>query len=212
MTKLTGMTRKRILILSMVVHILLFAFSCNRNNADESNNFYSEIRSVNKLILGQMTISKMASVDDINLEDAEGIKQISAGILDAIKIGKRKAAYSYNTYLQGFIDLSSLEPEDIQVSDSKHSITINLPAIQTEFTGRDMEIQEEHYRVTGLRSEIDSKERAAIKEEMNKSLKAEVENNPVFRDKLIEQSRIKAESYFKSILGKNGYVVTVNFK
>ncbi|MCM1336322.1 MAG: DUF4230 domain-containing protein [Candidatus Amulumruptor caecigallinarius] len=182
--------------------------SCSPGEADRS--FYSEVKSVNKLVLAQMAISKMATVDDMTLDEASGMKQTLAALTDAAKIGSRKAAYSYDTYLRAYIDLSTLQPEDVKV-DGKE-ITLNLPPIQTEFTGRDIQIREEHYRVTGLRSEIDPKERAAIKEKMNASLKKEVEEKPLFRNKLTEEARAKAVTYFKSLLGKDGYTVNVNFK
>lgn len=108
--------------------------------------------------------------------------------------------------------MSTLTPEDLKVDDAARTITLTLPAVQTEFAGRDMEIREDHYRVSGLRSHIDPKERAAVKEQMNRSLKDEVENKPVFRDRLTADARTKAEAYFKSLLGTDGYTVIVNFK
>ena len=159
-----------------------------------------------------MTISKMATIDDLSLSDAQGLKQSVAAIGDAMKIGTRKAAYSYDTYMRAFIDLSTLQPDDITVDESAKTITISLPPIQTEFTGRDVEIREDHNRVTGLRSEIDPAERAAIKEQMNTSLKEEVEKSPVFTDRLTSQARSKANAYFNSLATRDGYTVIINFK
>lgn len=176
------------------------------------SSYLSEVKSVNKLVLAQMTISKMATIDDIDLANADGLKQTAAGLLDAVKIGDRKAAYSYDTYMRAYIDMSGLTENDIKVDNASKTITLNLPAVQTEFAGRDMEIREDHYRVTGLRSEIDPKERAAIKEQMNTALKKEVEEKSEFRDKLVSEARVKCDSYFKSLLGGDGYNVVVNFK
>lgn len=175
-------------------------------------NYLSEVKSVNKLILAQMTISKMATIDDIDLSKVEGMKQMAAGLMDAAKVGDRKAAYSYDTYLQAYLDLSTLTPDDIKVDEATKTITLNLPAVQTEFAGRDMEIREDHYRVSGLRSHIDPKERAEIKEQMNTALKKEVEENSEFRSRLETEARAKADTYFKSILGTDGYNLIVNFK
>ena len=176
------------------------------------NVLFSEIKSVDKLILARMTVSKMATIDDIPLSEAEGLKQTSAALLDALKLGKRKAAYSYDTYLRAYIDLSNLTPDDVKVDESTKTITLSLPPVTTEYLGRDMEIREDHYRVTGLRSEIDAAERAALKEQMNTVLKNEVKNKPMFRDKLVTEAKAKARTYFSSLLGKDGYKVIINFR
>lgn len=184
---------------------------CNTGDSMQ-NTFYSEVKSVNKLVLAQMTISKMATIDDLSLSEAKGLKQSVAAIGDAMKIGNRKAAYSYDTYMRAFIDLTNLQPTDVTVDESSKTITLTLPAIQTEYIGRDAEIREDHYRVTGLRSEIDAEERAKIKEQMNTALKTEVEQNPTFRDKLSLQARGKANTYFSSLAARDGYNVIVKFK
>ncbi|MDE6370518.1 MAG: DUF4230 domain-containing protein [Duncaniella sp.] len=179
---------------------------------EASRNYLSEIQSVNKLVLAQMTISKMATIDDVDLAKADGMKQTAAGLIDAMKLGKRKAAYSYRTYLRAYMDLSTLTPDDVKVDESTKTITLNLPPVQTEFAGRDMEIREDHYRVTGLRSEIDAAERAEIKEQMNTALKREVEEKSEFRSRLEAEARAKCDTYFKSLLGNDGYNVIVNIK
>ena len=176
------------------------------------NVLFSEVKSVDKLILARMTVSKMATIDDIPLSEAEGLKQTSAALLDALKLGKRKAAYSYDTYLRAYIDLSNLTPDDVKVDESTKTVTLSLPPVMTEYLGRDMEIREDHYRVTGLRSEIDATERAALKEQMNTVLKNEVKNKPMFRDKLVTEAKAKARTYFSSMLGKDGYKVIINFR
>ena len=176
------------------------------------NVLFSEVKSVDKLILARMTVSKMATIDDIPLSEAEGLKQTSAALLDALKLGKRKAAYSYDTYLRAYIDLSNLTPDDVKVDESTKTITLSLPPVTTEYLGRNMEIREDHYRVTGLRSEIDVDERAALKEQMNTVLKNEVKNKPMFRNKLVTEAKAKAEAYFSSMLGKDGYKVIINVK
>ena len=176
------------------------------------NVLFSEVKSVDKLILARMTVSKMATIDDIPLSEAEGLKQTSAALLDALKLGKRKAAYSYDTYLRAYIDLSSLTPDDVKVDESTKTVTLSLPPVMTEYLGRDMEIREDHYRDTGLRSEIDAAERAALKEQMNTVLKNEVKNKPMFRDKLVTEAKAKARTYFSSLLGKDGYKVIINFR
>ena len=179
---------------------------------DDAAVLYTQVRSANKLVLGQMTISKMATVDDIDLADAKGLKQTAAGLVDAVKVGSRKAAYSYDTYLRAYVDLDALRPEDITLDKSTMTAEITLPAVQTEFAGRDMQMREDHYRVTGLRSEIDARERARIKEQMNAALRREVEEKSRFKDLLTETAKAKGRKFFESMFAANGYKVTVNYR
>ncbi len=175
-------------------------------------NYVDELRSVNKLVLAQMTVSKMATIDDLPLDDARGIKQTAAAMLDIIKIGNRKAAYSYDTYLRAYVDMSQLSPDDVRVDHDARTVSITLPPIETEFEGRNITVKEDHYRVTGLRSNIDQYERAEMKEMMNASLKNEVESNPEFRRRLIREAQAKARAYFEALADNEGYTVIVDFK
>ena len=47
---------------------------------------------------------------------------------------------------------------------------------------------------------------------MNTALKREVEEKSEFRSRLEAEARAKADTYFKSLLGNDGYNVIVNFK
>ena len=47
---------------------------------------------------------------------------------------------------------------------------------------------------------------------MNTALRAEIDRNPAFRDRLMEQARAKARAYFQSLGEAEGYTVTVDFK
>lgn len=185
--------------------------SCSKHD-DAAARISSEVKAVNKLVLSQMTISKMASVSDIDFSKAKGLKQSAAAALDAVKIGDRKAAYSYDTYMRAYIDLSTFSDNDVKVDESAKTMTITLPAIQTEFAGRDAELREDHYRVTGMRSEIDAQERAEIKENMNTALKEEVESDETFRKTLTESAKTRGQRYFEDLASRYGYKATVNFK
>lgn len=184
---------------------------CDKRQADASV-FCSQLQSVNKLVLAQMALSKMATIDDLKLEDAHGLKQTADALLDAIKIGSRKAAYSYDTYLRAYIDLDELTPDDISIDEGTKHVKLMLPPIMTEYAGRDAQIREEHYRVTGFRSHIKPEERAAIKEAMNTALKREVENRHEFRQSLIESARAKGRRYFENFFASQGYTATVEFR
>ena len=178
---------------------------------DPDAEVYSELRSVDKLTLASMTISKMATVDDMRPNDARGIRQTADALLSSFKIGDRVAAYSYNTYMKAYIDMADLRPDDVHVDEAARRITVTLPPIITELAGRDPGFREEHYRVTGLRSSIDADERARIKERMNSQLKAEVEASPAFRAMIVERAQAKARQYFASLLARDGYTVVINF-
>ncbi|MDE6114969.1 DUF4230 domain-containing protein [Barnesiella sp. WM24] len=198
------------IITSALALAALIFTGCRKN--EEPHDIYNEIKSVNRLNLAGMTISKMATIDDITLDEAKGVKETADALLNAIKIGDRIAVYSYDTYLRAYIDLSELTPSDVAVDESTRSVTLLLPAIKTEFAGRDLPIRENHYRVTGLRSAINAKERAAIKERMNESLKAEVRRNPQFQNHVKSEARRKAVAYFESMLGNLGYSADISFK
>lgn len=198
------------IITSALALAALIFTGCRKN--EEPHDIYNEIKSVNRLNLAGMTISKMATIDDITLDEAKGVKETADALLNAIKIGDRIAVYSYDTYLRAYIDLSELTPSDVAVDESTRSVTLLLPAIKTEFAGRDLPIRENHYRVTGLRLAINAKERAAIKERMNESLKAEVRRNPQFQNHVKSEARRKAVAYFESMLGNLGYSADISFK
>lgn len=193
------------------IALVLMLSACTKQTRVDYN-YVDELRSVNKLVLAQMTVSKMATIDDLPLDDARGIKQTAAAMLDIIKIGNRKAAYSYDTYLRAYVDMSQLSPDDVRVDHDARTVTITLPPIETEFEGRDITVKEDHYRVTGLRSNIDQYERAEMKEMMNASLKNEVESNPEFRRRLIREAQAKARAYFEALADNEGYTVIVDFK
>jgi len=196
--------------LILPVAILMVLCGCKKENPETV--YYNKIHSVDKIVFAGMTITKMATIDDIKLDKAKGIKQKADAILSAIKIGQRKAAYSYDTYMRAYIDLSTLTPKDIVVDENAKTVTVELPPVQTEFAGRDLGLREDHYRVTGLRSNINAKERAEIKERMNAHLKEEVENNETFKATITEQARNKARLYFEGLFADSEYTPVIKFK
>ena len=100
----------------MILLSAMLTGSCARK-PDPGEVLYSEFRQVDKLVLARMAVSKMATIDDFDLKDAVGLKQTGAAIIDAVKIGDRKAAYSYDTYLRAYIDMSDFSRDDIYVDD-----------------------------------------------------------------------------------------------
>lgn len=210
------MIKARISLTLIILSALLATvFSgCREKISDEDPTitYYSELRAVKKLVVGRMTISKLATIDDIRLSEAQGLKQTASAILAAIKPGSRKAAYSYDTYLRAYIDLDRLSPDDVSLDADGKNLEITLPPVEVEFAGRDAEIREEHYRVTGLRSEINADERALLKEEMNRLLKKEVKENPDFTSHLTELAKAKAVAYFTQWGQNQGLNVRIKFK
>ncbi len=157
---------------------------------------YQELKSVDKLAFASMSITKTAK-----LEDSEWYK-----------VGKRIAVYSYDSHMRAYVDLSELRPEDVVFDDETKTVTLTLPPIKTEVTGRDMEMRKEYENIGLLRSEIDSKERAAMKEQANTSFRKEIEENPEFRNRLRETAERKARGYFENLLKDNGFTATIDFR
>lgn len=174
--------------------------------------WYSEIRSADKLVLATMTVSKLATVSDPTWAEARGLRESAEAVMSSLKVGDRVAAYSYDTYLRAYVDLSELSPDDVRVDEEARTITIDLPAVKIEITGRDPELREVHYRVTGLRSAIDAKERARLKEAANTHLKAELDADDTLTGQLAERARAKARQYFGTLAAAEGYTAIVRFK
>ncbi len=201
---------KNIRTVFIILSAMLVVCSCSRRV--DRHELYQEIRSSDKMIFAKMSVTKMGVIKDPSWEDAHGLRQSVKALWDKAKPGVRIAAYSYDTYLYAFINLSELSFSDLRFDDDSGTVEITLPEISVEFAGRDMELREEHYRVTGLRTEIKAEERARKKEEMNADLKREVVENETFRAILCDNARKKARKYFESLFEANGYTAIVNFK
>lgn len=195
---------------------MVIASACARKEEEpvkaDPVDYAAMIRSTDKLVLSEMTINKMASVDDLKFNDAKGSRQQLNAVLNWFKIGTRKGAYSYNTYLRAYMDLNELKPADVEVDTVSRVMRIHLPEIKTEFIGRDVQLREDHYRVTGLRTPINPEERARVKEAMNASLKREVEERAGFKERLKASAKGKAVSYFTAFAEGNGFRAEVEVR
>ena len=207
---------KRILLFILLLPILFGSAGCRKVDPAVEEpatvDYYSIVRSSDKLVLSEMTINKIATIEDLKLEDAKGGRQKWEALLNMVKIGNRKAAYSYRTYLRAYIDMSEFLPSDIEVDTAAKVMKIRLPEIRTEFAGRDVEVSEAHYRVTGLRSNIRPEERAKVKEAVNESLRREVEEHSGFRERVKASAREKAISYFTALAEENGFTAEIEIK
>lgn len=130
---------------------------------------------------------------------------------DWYKIGKRIAVYSYDTYLKAYIDLYEFEPEDMEFDEKNKTVKVTLPPVKVEIAGRDMEMKKEYENVGILRTDIDSKERAFMKEKASADLKKELEGEPEYKLRLENTARRKARSYFENIFKNAGYTAFIRF-
>lgn len=157
---------------------------------------YQDIKSADKMVFASMAITKTAKLESS----------------DWYTIGKRIAVYSYDSYMRAYVDLSALQMDDLVFDEDAKTVKVTLPPVMTEITGRDMEMRKEYENIGLLRAELDSKERAEMKEKANASFKAEVEDNPAFRQLLTETAKRKARKYFETLFEANGYTASIDFK
>lgn len=197
---------KRLALLTIGGALLLTG--CNKS---PNVTLVSEIRDSGKLVLAEMSVRKVGKIKDKPISQSTGLKSLILSTVDAMKIGDRIAVYSFDSYIRAYVDLSQVTEKDIDVNRLTNTVTITLPKITTEFSGRDFEMKEEHYRVSGMRSDVSTEERAQLKEKMNQSLREEVEKDPTFKATVTKAAEQRADSYFKALLGRYGYDVVVKF-
>lgn len=181
---------------------LILSAACSRSDdsaaTDRTKEFktdiYREIRKCDRLVLASMSVTKTAVTDDSKLW------------------GKKIGVYSYDTYLRASVDLSQLTPEDIVYDDGMKSVSITLPPVDVDLSGRDMTMREEYTDIGLLRSRFDSKDRARAKEEANRHFRQELKRDNSMKDILTGTAEKKARDYFESFFAKNGYTATVKFK
>lgn len=177
-------------LLYMLVFILMLV-ACTKTDHTE---LYQEIKSVDKMVFASMSISKTAKMD----------KTLPV-------FGKRIAVYSYDSYMRAYIDMSRLQPDDLRFDESNKNVRVILPPVQTEVTGRDMNMRKVYENVGILRGIPDAKERAEIKEKANASFKDEIEDNPRFKQRLTETARRKATIFFQQFFEAHGYTPQIEF-
>lgn len=175
---------------------LLVLSSCADTDRADHTELYQEIKSADKMVFASMAITKTAK-----MESSEWYK-----------IGKRIAVYSYDSYMRAYVDLSELQMEDIVFDEKAKTVKVTLPPVKTEIAGRDMQMRKEYENIGLLRSDLDSKERAEMKEKANASFKKEVEENPMFRRQLTDAAKRKARLYFETLFEANGYTASIDFK
>ncbi|MBD5290401.1 MAG: DUF4230 domain-containing protein [Bacteroides sp.] len=181
-------------LLTLSLALTLLA-ACSKR--EEVPDFFQQIHSANKLTFASMTVTKTAGLNS-DWHKLPGTKRI--------------AIYSYDTYLEAYINLEELRPEDVEIDEENRTVTVTLPPIRTELVGRDMEMRKEYDNVGLLRIAPDSKERAQVKEIANREVVREVEENRAFRRRLITAARSKARIYFETLLARDGYTPIIDFR
>lgn len=174
---------------------LIISSGCDKAPIDHSAE-YMQIKSANKVVFAQMAITKTARKESSRW----------------YTLGKRVAVYSYDSYLQAYIDLSELRPEDLTFDDDAHTVSVVLPSVRIETAGRDMELKREYENIGLMRADLDSKERAEMKEKANDSFRREVIENSEFRSKLLGAAERKARLFIEELFAAQGYDATVVFK
>lgn len=175
---------------------LLMLGACSNTEQPDHTGIYQEIKSEDKMVFASMAITKTARMESS----------------DWYTIGKRIAVYSYDSYMRAYVDLSAMQMDDIVYDEDTKTVRVTLPPVRTEIAGRDMEMRKEYENIGPLRSNLDSKERAEIKEKANASFKKEVEDNPEFKRQLTDAAERKARKYFETLFEANGYTASVDFK
>lgn len=168
-------------------------------------NVFHELQDVHKLVLSEMSLNKVGVISD------EGAKGMDA-LVNNLKFGDRVAAYSFHTYIEAYIDLGELRDTDVEVDEKRKLVKLTLPPVQTQYIGRDLGVTEEHYRVSGMRSEITAQERARLKDKMSKSLKEDIRKNPEYRSMLVKEAQSKARGFFSILLKDKGYDSEITFR
>lgn len=94
--------------------ILLLAEAVACVKSDDTVGIYQEIRSADKMVFATMAITKTAKTERS----------------DWYKVGKRIAVYSYDTYMQAYIDLSKLQDYDLVFDHDAKTVRVMLPLLR----------------------------------------------------------------------------------
>lgn len=197
-------------ITAILICLLLPFASCKKK--EKPVDIYSQLQEVSRLELARMTVGKVGMISDPEYKDAQTIEAKALALFNNMKIGTRLGVYSYDTYIIAYIDLGKLSPEDIEVDPESKTAYITLPPVEIMTDGREPQLHEEHYRVTGLRSSITPSERAALKSQMAKEVKREMNKNTGASDMLRDAAEAKAKAWLTELLENWGYSAEITFK
>ncbi|MDE6400197.1 MAG: DUF4230 domain-containing protein, partial [Muribaculaceae bacterium] len=186
------------------------SLSCGHK--EEPVDVYSRLQDVSRLELSSMTVGKVGMITDPAVSDASGIMGKAEAMIDAVKVGQRIGVYSYDTYLTAYIDLSELAEEDVDIDRDAGTAHVILPPVRVMVDGREPELHEEHYRVTGLRSSITPEERARLKSQMAREVRKELAADRSASESLRSAAEAKAKAWFGDLLENWGYDAVVEIR
>ena len=173
---------------------------------------YESLREVSRLELSRMTVGKVGMVADLGWDDVTDWEGKARVLWNAMKVGKRIGVYSYDTYVIAYVDLSKLRPEDVTVNREAGTVDIVLPRVEVEVDGREPQLHEMHYRVTGFRSRIRPEERAALKAQMAKEVKKELASSRQGVEKLRKSAEDKARAWVVGLAENWDLAAKVDFR
>ena len=204
--------RHSILTAGILAVMILLPASCAHREEAPALDVYESLREVNRLELARMTIGKVGMVSDPGWDDVNTLEGKAKVLLNTMKVGKRIGVYSYDTYVTAYVDLSRLQPDDITVYREKGTVDILLPRVEVMTDGREPQLHEEHYRVTGFRSRITPEERAALKGQMAREVKRELASSREGMEALRKSAEQKARLWVADLVADWGLTANVTFR
>ncbi len=197
--------------ISAILIFLLFPFAACKKKENPVD-LYSRLQEVSRLELARMTVGKVGMISDPDYKDAKSIEAKARALFNNMKIGTRLGVYSYDTYIVAYVDLSKLSEDDITIDEENRTASISLPPVEIKTDGREPELHEEHSRVTGLRSAITPYERAALKSQMAKEVKRDMQKNAAATEMLREAAEAKGKAWLTQLLENWGYTAEITYK
>ena len=197
-------------ILTLMLLLLPVLTGCGKK--EEKLDLPTRLQDVSRLELARMTVGKVGMISDPKVSEAKDFLGKAQAALNKMKVGTRIGVYSYDTYLTAYVDLSDLREGDITVDEESGVVTVTLPPVQVMTDGRDPQLHEEHYRVTGLRSSITPSERATLKAQMAREVKAQMDSDKEGNAMLRKAAEAKAKNWVAQLLENWGYQAVVTFR
>ncbi|MDE6576890.1 MAG: DUF4230 domain-containing protein [Muribaculaceae bacterium] len=188
-----------------ILLILGFILAGCKKEETPKIDYVEELQSVSRLELGRMTVGKVGMITDPHGPQSSGLMGKAEELVNSLKVGTRIGVYSYDTYLIASIDLGRLSAEDVEIDEENKRVRIMLPPVEVTTDGREVELHEEHSRVTGLRSAITPAERARLKSKMAAEVKKEMAADRIGKTRLKATAEAKARGWMREYFGARGY-------
>ena len=206
------MTKKNIIVGSL---LSIFLFSCQ-----EKPDLYQSIKDINELQLMEFSLTKTVTIRDRYDEDLEdesnnwisSITKVINAAEKKLKKGKRVGVYGISRDYEVTLDISQLTPNDIVINNN--NISLLIPDVEIRSLGDNLKPIVYHERFSAWRSDIGLEERERMMRKASKILDKEFqESSDSLYAEIKKQARLKAESWFKSILKDWGYNhIEINIK